>query len=83
MKNWIAGFRKELPSLRLFEMEIMNDANNGKLLSFPYVKSAGTNTDLELIDYRVVLEENDLSEIDDDEIESDQNREDLQKFLQV
>ena len=83
MKNWIAGFRKELPSLRLFEMEIMNDANNGKSLSFPYVKSAGTNTDLELIDYRVVLEENDLSEIDDDEIESDQNREDLQKFLQV
>ena len=82
MKNWIAGFRKELPSLQGFEKEVINDGNQKSSLSFPNVRSAGTNTDLKLVDYRTILEENDLSEIDDDEIESVQNQKELEKFLQ-
>jgi len=82
MKNWIAGFRKELPSLQVFEKDVINDGNQKSSLSFPNVRSAGTNTDLKLVDYRTILEENDLSEIDDDEIESVQNQKELEKFLQ-
>ncbi|RCK57650.1 NuA3 HAT complex component NTO1 [Candida viswanathii] len=84
MKNWMNDFRtKDLPSLKLFELQMdhgADDVDDG----FPKVQRDGLNTDLEPVNYHTVLEENDLSELDEeegDEIESPENRAIFEKFL--
>ena len=57
MKTGLQDFVKELPSLQVFEKDVINDGNQKSSLSFPNVRSAGTNTDLKLVDYRTILEE--------------------------
>lgn len=81
IKNWMNEFHnKDLPSLKLLETKISNDiAGYGD--GFPKVRRNGLNTSLEPINYRAVLRENDLSELDDDEIESPENKAIFDKFL--
>lgn len=81
MRNWMNEFRnKDLPSLKLFEIQMRHGVDDG----FPKVRSDGLNTNLEPFDYHAVLKENDLSElddVDDDEIESPENKAIFDKFL--
>ncbi|EGW31614.1 uncharacterized protein SPAPADRAFT_141279 [Spathaspora passalidarum NRRL Y-27907] len=76
MKNWSREFALELPGLEASEKSLLRD---GGIFNSSDFCLNGTQSGFKPLDYRKILSENDLSEVED--IESQEDRRLFQEFL--